>query len=115
MQTFTVVVADEGSGPMATKRSLQVPSGTAIAMFVSTRIFPLFGTVVTCEAYMSYPAANALPLVGALADGESFLTSRGGDWEIVVTGGASAEEGKGGAIIFWRLDNGDVGDVGGWW
>lgn len=64
---------------------------------------------------MSYPAAKALPLVGVFAEGESFLTSRGGDWEIVVTGSALADVGVGGAIVLGRLGNGDAGSEGGSW
>lgn len=63
---------------------------------------------------MSYPAAKALPLVGAFAEGESFLTSKGGDWETVVTGGVLLESGGVGVVIvFGRLDKGDVGSEGG--
>lgn len=62
---------------------------------------------------MSYPAANALPLVGAFAEGESFLMSNGGDWEIFVTDGASVEAGDRVAIAFGRLEKGDVGSEGG--
>lgn len=61
---------------------------------------------------MSYPAAKALPLVGVLAEGESFLTSRGGDWEMVVIG--AADVGVGEAIGLERFDNGDAGSEGGW-
>lgn len=56
---------------------------------------------------MSYPAADTLPLVGALADGESFLTSKGGDWAIFVTGGRSVE---GEDMVFGRFARGDAGN-----
>ncbi len=92
--------------------SSQVPSGTAIAISVSTKALPLLGTQEAPEAYMSYPAAKALPLVGVFAEGESFLTSRGGDWDMVVTG--AADVGVGGAIGLERFDNGDAGSEGGW-
>ena len=53
-------------------------AGTAMEMSVSTTTFPLAGTVVSRDAYRSYPAAKALPLVGARAVSESSLTWRGG-------------------------------------
>lgn len=53
---------------------LHVPTGTAIAIPVPIIAFPLAGTVFVSAAYMSYPAANLLPLVGTFAFADSFLT-----------------------------------------
>lgn len=53
-------------------------------MSVSTRPFPLAGKTVSFAAYKSYPAEKALPRVGSLACGESFLTCRGTGASIVV-------------------------------
>lgn len=44
---------------------IQVPAGTAIAISVATIALPRAGTVVSSELYKSYPAAKALPFVGA--------------------------------------------------
>lgn len=57
---------------------VHVPSGTAIAMPVSTNAFPLAGMTVSLALYMSYPAAKAEPRVGARPVGVSFFTWRGG-------------------------------------
>ena len=56
-------------------------------MSVSTNPLPLFGITHSLALYMSYPAANALPLVGVLACADSFFTSSGGDVE---SGGGGA-------------------------
>lgn len=57
---------------------LHVPDGTAIAMSVETMAFPRAGTTVISELYRSYPAANALPRVGALPFGDRSWTCSGG-------------------------------------
>jgi len=61
------------------KHHAQVPGGIAIAIPVLTMAFPLLGTIEDSEAYKSYPAANALPLVGTIAFCESFLICNGTD------------------------------------
>jgi hypothetical protein len=53
---------------------------------VSTKTFPRAGTTVSFAAYISYPAANALPRVGSVALSESFLIRRGGAASTLVTG-----------------------------
>lgn len=58
--------------------NIHVPSGTAIAIPVSTNAFPLAGITVSLALYMSYPAAKAEPRVGARPVGVSFFTWRGG-------------------------------------
>lgn len=58
---------------------VHVPAGTAIANCVSTSAFPRAGMIVSCALYKSYPAANALPLVGVRALFVSFFMNRGGD------------------------------------
>ena len=45
---------------------------------VDTSTFPRAGTIVSLDAYKSYPAAKAEPRVGVVAFWESFLISRGG-------------------------------------
>lgn len=105
---------------MAAKRleqtNSQHPSPTAILISVSTSPLPRFGIIHSLALYMSYPAANALPLVGTLALSESFLTNSGGE----------AESGGGGALVvveeeaigsdcsvLGRLARGEVGREGG--
>jgi hypothetical protein len=51
-------------------------------ILVFTIALPRAGTVVSSELYRSYPAANALPRVGALALSESNWTWRGGSWAV---------------------------------
>jgi hypothetical protein len=47
-------------------------------MSVDTSTFPWAGTVVSLDAYKSYPAAKAEPRVGVVAFWESFLINKGG-------------------------------------
>jgi hypothetical protein len=69
-----------------------------MARSVSTIAFPLAGIVVSCALYRSYPAANADPLVGALALSDIFLTRRGGAAEMLVVR-AGAASGMVAAIV----------------
>lgn len=69
---------------------------------------------------MSYPAANALPLVGVLACADSFFTSSGGEAERGGGGGGEANLLSGisvaeeeGMLVLGRLGKGDVGKDGG--
>lgn len=84
---------------------------------VSTRPFPLAGKTVSFAAYKSYPAEKALPRVGSLACGESFLTCRGtGPASIVVVvaiaTASSTAAGSGrvsaSGIVLMRLAGGEV-------
>jgi hypothetical protein len=90
--------------------NIQVPSGTAIAMPVSTIALPLAGITVSFALYISYPAAKAEPRVGALAEATSFLTRSGGIgcW-IEVTAGVVAVM----ASVLVRLASGEAGREGG--
>jgi hypothetical protein len=76
-------------------------------MSVSTRTLPRAGTVVGREAYRSYPAAKALPLVGRRAFSVSFLIRRGGAWSTLVTVLLWVESAI--VSVFARLEGGDVG------
>lgn len=87
---------------------------------VSTRPFPLAGRTVSFAAYKSYPAEKALPRVGSLACGESFLTCRGTGASIAVavasvTAAATASSTAAGSgsvsassIVLMRLAGGEV-------
>lgn len=90
-------------------------------MSVSTRPFPLAGKTVSFAAYKSYPAEKALPRVGNLACGESFLTCRGtGPASIVVavasviaaatasSTAAGSGIGSASSIVLMRLAGGEV-------
>lgn len=89
------------------KANIQVPSGTAILISVSTNTFPLAGTTVSFAAYISYPAANALPLVGNLAFSDSFLIRSGGAASTGTTAGTEV-----GALIFVGVGGITVGVLG---
>ena len=72
--------------------------------------------------YRSYPAAKALPLVGVLAEGESFFTSKGGDAESGGGGGAFSVAPSAAvdvmsmdSCVFERLARGELGSDGGGW
>lgn len=108
------------------RRNSQDPSPTAMLMSVSTSPFPLFGIVHSLALYKSYPAAKALPLVGVLARGDSFLTKSGGEVE---RGGGGAGAGLSpldetersfeamaadwGCSVLARLAKGELGREGG--
>ena len=85
---------------------------------VSTNPLPLFGITHSLALYMSYPAANALPLVGVFACADSFFTSSGGEAER--GGGGSVEVRlfsgifvvEEGVSVLGRLGSGDVGKDG---
>ena len=47
--------------------NIHVPAGTEIAISVSTRARPRAGMTILRALYRSWPAAKALPFVGALA------------------------------------------------
>ena len=101
---------------MGGSRYTQQPSQTAICNPVLTNPLPLAGIVVASDAYRSYPAAKALPLVGVLAVDETFLTSRGGDAERGATVGPSlALELPLADMVLGRFGRGDVDSDGGWW
>ena len=84
------------------RSNIQHPPGTTIAKFVPTSAFPFAGIEQSSAAYRSYPAANALPLVGALALSLKNLTRRAGS---AVTGGMTGLE----------VDEGAIGVVGRHW
>lgn len=96
---------------------IQVPSGTAMAMPVSTIALPLAGITVSFALYRSYPAAKAEPRVGARADSTSFLTSRGGRccWIEVTAGALEAVMVSESVSVLVRLASGEAGREGGWW
>ena len=58
---------------------------------------------------MSYPAANALPLVGVLAVGDIFLTNRGGEAESGATAGGEVSCA---GIVLGRFARGELGKDG---
>lgn len=91
--------------------SLQHPSLIAICSPVATKPFPLAGILMASDAYRSYPAAYALPLVGVLAVGEIFLMSRGGEAESGATAGVLEEQVV--AMVLGRFGSGEVGGEGG--
>lgn len=96
---------------------VQVPSGTAMAMPVSTIALPLAGITVSFALYRSYPAAKAEPRVGARADSTSFLTSKGGRccWMEVTAGALEAVIVSAIDSVLVRLARGEAGREGGWW
>ena len=69
-------------------RRIQHPTPTAIAKSVSTSAFPRFGITHSFAAYKSYPAANALPLVGVFALSDNFFTKSGGGPSLEDSSGA---------------------------
>lgn len=90
----------------------QVPSGTAIAISVSTSAFPCAGIVVAFDAYISYPAANALPRVGSFAFALSFFMRSDGTEEDIVDW-VSASSVTVLCDVLVRFASGECGDVGG--
>lgn len=89
--------------------NIQVPSGTAIEIPVSTSALPFAGTTVSFALYTSYPAAKAEPRVGALADGTSSLTRSWGGG-VVVSGLAISEVS---VVFLGRFARGEFGRDGG--
>lgn len=61
-------------------------------ILVDTIAFPRPGTVVSSALYKSYPAAKALPLVGARPFGERSWTWRGGGVSDVACEAAGGRE-----------------------
>ena len=95
---------------------LHVPSGTAIASPVLTSPLPLAGIVIFIAQYISYPAANADPRVGARASGTNFFTKRGGgvdDWETDVTAAAADSLTGDMELVLMRFARGELGRDGG--
>ena len=56
--------------------SIHVPTGTEMLISVGTRALPRAGMTISFALYRSCPAANLLPLVGALAFSLSSMTCR---------------------------------------
>ena len=87
---------------------------------VSTNPLPLFGMTHSLALYISYPAANTLPLVGVFACADSFFTRSGGEAERGGGGGGGGGDMVGcfpcpalAMFVLIRLAMGDVGKDGG--
>lgn len=92
------ITRDDGDLPETWNKNgnVQVPAGTAMLMSVSTLARPLAGITTSRALYRSWPAAKALPLVGARA-----LSLRSWTWRACSADAAAATLGAMGAAG-WR-------------